>query len=253
MAINLTGGNSQGFPNATDFLSKTVNHVTVVSEQAKESLANTAGMAVNAITNARHQAVNTLTQTTEKAKGTLSETVNTFTATTEQAKASLEDSLQKAEGLSGGASEALKNAIMSLIRDWINAHPKIVWLLSHPFLTLAILLFTVLMLSGLLKALGSFFEKAWLAILQAPIKLSRLVLGLGYQQLNRIGLFGSNKSHQQAKPNAGDLKRLSYQSISTDKKERLAEISSRLEVINQEQNKLIQEVAAILNSDAATW
>ena len=251
MAISLTGGNSQGFPNVRNFVSQTVNHVTVVS-QAKESLANTADMAVNAIANTKHQVVNTLTQTTEKAKATLHETINAFTTTTEQAKASLEDSLQKAEGLSSGASEALKNAIISLIKDWINAHPKIVWLVSHPFLTLALLLFTLLTLSGLLKALGSFFEKAWLFILQAPIKLSRLVLLLGYQSLSRIGLFGHNKSYQQAKANAGNLKHLSFLSSNTDQKKRLAEIVSRLEVINQEQNKLIQEVAAILSSDTTT-
>lgn len=283
MAINLPGDLSQSWQNLNTFSSQVVNQVTEASQKAKVSLTNSANTAVNAISKSTTQAVDTLSQTTDKAKAALSETantavdaiskstnravdnlsqttdkakgvlsetanqaVNTITANTEQAKASLEASIKKAEGVSGKVSEALQTAISSLISDWINAHPKLFWLVSHPFLSLAILFLTILIMSGLLKALGRFFEQGWLRVLQAPVKLSKFIAGSVYKFIN--SLFGRNNLvSEQAKIKPVDLKCLSSQSVA--QKERLTEIISRLNTINQEHNKLMQEAVAILNSD----
>lgn len=249
MAINLPGDLSQSWQNVSTFSSQAVNQVTEASQKAKDSLTNSANTAVNAISKSTNRAVDTLSQTTDKAKEVLSETtnqaVNTITANTEQAKASLEASIKKAEGVSGKASEALQNAISSLISDWINAHPKLFWLVSHPFLSLAILFLTILIMSGLLKALGRFFEQGWLVVLQAPIKLSKFIVGSVYKFIN--SLFGRNNLvFEQSKIKPVDLKCLSQ---SVAQKERLKEIISRLNTINQEHNKLMEEAVAILNSD----
>lgn len=103
----------------------------------------------------------------------------------------------------------------------------------------------ILILLGLLKALGRFFEKAWLLVLQAPIRLIRFVFGSVYQFIK--GLFARNNLVIESKITPVDLKRLSSQSLA--QKERLAEIISRLDALNQEQSKLIQEAATILNSE----
>lgn len=248
MAINLPGDFSQNWQKVTTFSNQAVNQVTETSQKAKDSLTNSASTAVNVISKSRNQAVDILSQTTDKAKAALSErtnqAVNTITANTEQAKASLEASIKKAEGVSGKASEALKNAISSLISDWINAHPKVFWLVSHPLISLALLFLVILIISGLLKALGQFFEKGWLVILQVPVRLSRFIFGSLYQFLK--GLFTQNNLViKSIKP--VDLKTLSSQSLAH--KERLAEIISRLDALNQEQNQLMQEAASLLRAD----
>lgn len=248
MAINLPGDLSQSWQKVTTFSSQAVNQVTETSQKAKDSLTNSASTAVNSLSKSTNQAVDILSKTTDKAKAALSETknqaVNTITANTEQAKASLEASIKKAEGVSEKASEVLQNAISSLIGDWINAHPKLFWLISHPFISLALLFLAILVISGLLKALGQFFEKGWLVILQAPIRLSRFIFGSVYQFIR--GLFTRNNLVIESIKSV-DLKPLSSQSLAH--KERLAEIISRLDALNQEQNQLMQEAGSLLRSD----
>lgn len=215
MAMNLPYGVSQSVQKATDILTKTVN-----------------------------QTVDSLTQATHRA-------VDTVTTTTEQAKASFGDKVQQAEQLSGIASETIQNAIISLIKDWINAHPKIYFLVSHPLITLAMVLFAILILWGFLKALGGFFEQAWLTLLQALMKLSQLLFGFIYQHLISLNVLSINKFfvNKQVKSAALDCQQLSSESNETESPERLTELLKRLEAINQEQKQILQEVAAILDSD----
>lgn len=210
-----------------------LNEIAQRVQNVKDVLNHTVSQTVNTVTAATHQAVDTVTTTTE------------------QAKVSFDNKIQQAENLGGVASETIQNAILSLIRDWINAHPKIFWLVSHPFLALVIVLFAILILWGFLKALGSLFEKAWLTLLQALSKFGQLVFRLSYQYLNRLTVLSINKNfdNQQVKLAASDLKHLSPESSETESPERLTEIVKRLEAINQEQKKLLQEVAAILDSD----
>lgn len=248
MAINLSGDLSQNWQKVTTFSSEAVNQVTATSQNAKDALTNSANTAVNAISKSTNQAVDILSQTTDKAKAALSETknqaVNTITANTEQAKASLEASIKKAEGVSGKASEVLQNAISSLISDWINAHPKLFWLVSHPFISLALLFVAILVISGLLKALSQFFEKGWLVILQAPVRFVRFIFISVYQFIRSLST-RNNLVIESIKP--VDLQPLSSQSLAH--KKRLAEIISRLDALNQEQKQLMQEAASILKSD----
>ncbi|MGB5962435.1 MAG: hypothetical protein WBG73_17345 [Coleofasciculaceae cyanobacterium] len=248
MAINLFGDLSQNWQKVTTFSSEAVNQVTETSQKAKDALTNSANTAVNALSKSTNRAVDILNQTTDKAKAVLSETtnqaVNTITTNTEQAKASLEASIKKAESVSGKASDVLQNAISSLINDWINAHPNLLWLVSHPLISLALLFLAILIISGLLKALGQFFEKGWLVILQAPFRFSLFIFGSIYQFIK--GLFvRKNLVIESIKP--ANLKPLSSQSLVH--KKRLAEIFSRLDALNQEQKQLMQEAASLLKSD----
>lgn len=161
MAINLPNEIFQSWQNVTTFSSQAVNQVTETSQKAKESLTNYANTtAVNAIST-KNQAVDILSQTTDKAKAALSETanqaVNRIMANTEQAKASLEASIKNAEGVSGKASEMLQNAISSLIGDWINQHPELIWLVSHPFYFFRAFVFSNFNTIGVAKSFREIF------------------------------------------------------------------------------------------------
>ena len=282
---DLPEGIFTGFHKAKDFLTQTVNTVTKSAEQAKESLTQTAGQnAVNTLTTATDKAVDTvkgtafrqakdsLTTTTYKAvdkvTAVTSDSVKTITATAEKARVSLEESIeqtkdsleqtrQTAEQLRSTTSEVIQTAISSSVSDWLQAHPVILrlvqvllWATNHPIVSLIILLFTIAIAWSLIKAIGRLVETSGWLLLQAPFKLIQILIRIGAQSL---GNFGGLAVKELGSTKSGELPALQYsqsQQNHKDKQQRLVEISTRLEAIRKEQNELLQEATAILNSDS---
>ncbi len=272
----------KGFQKAKDFWLQSVNTLRESAKLARESLTQTAGQAVNTLTEATDKAVDTvaataqqakhsLTTTTHKAVDTLTtvtnDSVKTITSTTQQAQAaleetieqtkgSLEQTLQTAEQLKSTMPEAMKTAISSSINDWLQAHPValrlveiLTWATNHPIVSLVILLFASAIAWSLIKALGRLIDTIVSSLLQAPFKLGQILIGVGFKSLGKFG--GLAVNHLAVAKNA-EPSALEYsisEPIQHDKQQRLAEISTRLEAIRQEQNELLQEVAAILASD----
>jgi hypothetical protein len=226
--ISLPEGVFGSFDRAKDFLKET-------TQQSKESLAATA-----------EKAVNTITTVTDKAVDTVSVT----------AKGSLEQTLQKADQLSSAMSNAMQTAIASSVNDWLQAHPTIlqlvqllIWATNHPIVSLIVLLFTIAIAWSLIKVIARLFEQASLSLLQAPFKLIQFLIAASAKSLGKAG---SLATKQLSIANTAEYRVLQHSSSTTvyqDKQQRLAEISTRLEAIQKEQNELLQEVAEILASD----
>ena len=188
-------------------------------EKAKDFLNETTLQAKESLTATAGKAVNTITTATDKAVDTVSAT----------AKGSLEQTLQKADQLSGAMSSAMQTAISDSVSQWLQAHPVVfqlvqvlLWATNHPIISVIILLFAVAIAWSLIKAIGRLLETVGWSLLQSPFKLSQVLIGVSTKSLGNGG---------------------------NDKQQRLAEISTRLEAIQKEQNELLQEVAAILASD----
>ena len=79
------------------------------------------------------------------------------TQATEKAKMTLQNSIDKAENICGAASDAIQSAIDAIVKNWMDSHPAIFWLVSHPPIGLAMLLLFILIILGWFQALGSFF------------------------------------------------------------------------------------------------
>jgi hypothetical protein len=47
------------------------------------------------------------------------------------------------------ASNAIQSAINGTVKDWIDSHPVVFWLVSHPLICLAILLLFIFIILGL--------------------------------------------------------------------------------------------------------
>lgn len=234
--IDLPDGVSQGF------------------QKAKSLLTETTGQAANSITEATNRAVDTVTTTSEEASNSLAETI-------EKTSNSLEGTIQKAEN---AASESVQGAMSSFIdqwidsiKVWIDSHPivlwmvqVIVWAINHPIPALVIAILLVFVLRRLLKALGSLVEKALISLLQAPLKFGQFLLRAGSKSLSRLGRSAIKPaSDQESMEETLDSKSLSPESVKNSQKERLANILTRLDVIRQEQDQLLQEVAAIVAAD----
>jgi ElaB/YqjD/DUF883 family membrane-anchored ribosome-binding protein len=265
---------------AFDAISETTNSaasaVSQVTSQALETLAETAEKAKNSLSEATSKAITSVSETTsqavgavaetaDKAKDAISQTTNyavttvnqvtnqaavTVSEVTEKAKTSLEDTLQQAEELNHSFSETVRAAISSSIKDWTDSHTLVLWGISHPILSLAIILVASFIIVGFFQAFSSLFEEAWLFILKSPGKLVRGALNFGSKSVMDGGKVAANKRFS-VKP----VERDNYnwdmsgiESLSLNSQERLSKIFTRLEEIKKEESQLLKEVTALLKA-----
>jgi hypothetical protein len=172
------------------------------------------------------QAAGTITETARRVKATLpgaTDTVIKHVADTgNQVIGKGAETVGSAKAVIIDSAEKTLNAT---VYNWMDTHPLISWFLTHPLYTIGVVLLTLLLLSGLLRAVGRITEKVWLFILHSPFKLGKWLLGLGTKTFITGSTTSSSKNTSQA---------------------RLAEILSRLEAIRKEQDSLMHEVEAIL-------
>ncbi|MDX2244665.1 MAG: hypothetical protein NW224_28660 [Leptolyngbyaceae cyanobacterium bins.302] len=126
-------------------------------------------------------------------------------------------------------TEAPQRAIALTVQTWMQEHPIIAWSLTHPLISLGILLIAIVLLRGLLDAVARLTEWIWLAILRAPVFLVNRLFGVIFRLLNRspdLTTAEPPTQHQQ-----------------------LITILDKLEALKQEQDKLLNEVRAMLKAD----
>ncbi|MEG4582074.1 hypothetical protein QUA71_21050 [Microcoleus sp. MON1_C5] len=251
-AVNQATNNALG--TVADKTEKARISISEVANQAVSRVSETTNKAVDAVSHSAATAKETINQTTNSVVSTLnqstSQAVESVTQAPEKAKASLEDSLQKAGIMSDATSNALQSAIDGMFKNWMDSHPVVFWLVSHPLISLAMLLLFIFIILGFLQALGNFFAKGWLFILQIPLKLMQGVLSLGSKSVSNLGgvVVNSLVSKNPKDKNNSALQLRGVESNSLESQERIANILIRLEAIRQEQNQLLQEASAILSN-----
>ncbi|MBE9204974.1 hypothetical protein IQ244_00160 [Nostoc sp. LEGE 06077] len=196
-----------------------------------------------------HQEANSVSNSAEQLGQSLHQTATT---TLEQAKSSIGQGLQTADQFKNTTSDAIETAIASSINDWLTQHPIMLrllhtlnWAANHPIISLVILLFSLAILFSIINAIIRVFTTASFSILQAPLKLLQALISVIFLTLAKVGGFTFHKitNHHQIN-NTNTI-----QTIYQDKQQRLAEISSRLEILQQEQQQLLQEAAEIIATD----
>ena len=251
-AVNQATNNALG--TVADKTEKARIAISEVANQAVSRVSETTNKAVDAVSHSAATAKETINQTTNSAVHTLnqstSQTLERVNQVTEKANASLEDNIQKAGIMSDATSNALQRAIDGMFKNWMDSHPVVFWLVSHPLISLAMLLLFIFIILGFLQALGNFFAKGWLFILQIPLKLMQGVLSLGSKSVSNLGgvVVNSLVSKNPKDKNNSALQLRGVESNSLESQERIANILIRLEAIRQEQNQLLQEASAILSN-----
>ncbi|MEH1857059.1 MAG: hypothetical protein V7L21_03410 [Nostoc sp.] len=198
------------------------------------------GGSVNSLSNSAQQAGESLNTTTDRA-------IDTVTT-------SLEQTWQTAEQFKSTTSGAVKDAITSSASDWLIQHPiffRLVqilnWAANHPIISIVILLFILALVWSIIKAIVRLIETASWSILKVPLKLLQALIKVSFLSLTKVGSFavqritGANKTD--------NLPVLLPENFQPNKQQRLAEISSRLETIQKEQNELLQEAADLIATD----
>lgn len=225
------------FHKVKDLLTEAANNLPEKTQQAKVSLVETADKAADKVTVIAQRAKVSIVEDIDKTKD------------------SLEQSLQAAGQIKHTTSQAVQLALDSSVNDWIQSHPVILrllqllaWASHRPILSLVILLFTLAIAWRLIKSIGSLFDKFLLALLQLPLKLGKFLLQVSFQSSGNFSNLISKQSWRDLQPITPNVRNLNFESNEQNNKQRLLEISNRLAEIRQEQNQLLQEVEAILNS-----
>jgi ElaB/YqjD/DUF883 family membrane-anchored ribosome-binding protein len=220
--INLPNGVLQRLQNVKDFVGENVNSLSNSAQQVGESLKATA------------------TTTTDKA--------------IDKVTTSLEQTWQTADKFKTTTSGAVKDVMASSVSDWLTQHPiffRLVqilgWATNHPIISIVIFLFALALVWSIIKAIVRLIETASWSILQVPLKLLQALIKVSFLSLTKVGSFAVQQFT--ATKTTDNLPALLPENFQPNKKQRLVEISHRLEAIQKEQNELLQEAADLIASD----
>ena len=115
--------------------------------------------------------------------------------------------------------------------NWLSQHPLIAWLLNHPLIALVISLITAILVVRLVltiyRAIASLIDRMWLAILRSPFTVLKF-------------LFGWEKKPEII-PNNTTVTNYEV----TNDADKLQEIMTRLDLIQQQQQDIIRELALL--------
>ncbi|TVP60622.1 MAG: hypothetical protein EA343_16720 [Nodularia sp. (in: Bacteria)] len=218
--------------------------------QTAKSVVN---QSVNSITNSAQQFSQSLKET---ANTTTDQALDTVTNTLEQAKGSIEQTWQTAEHIKNTTSVALQTAITSSVNDWLNQHPAFLrlfhtleWGVNHPILSLIILVLGITVLLSIIKAIIRLIATASWSILQIPLKLIWAFIKLSFVSLTKFRGLAVQPVIDPQTTHKLVVISTKPPSLKQDKNQRLAEISSRLEKIQQEQQELLQEAADLIATE----
>lgn len=201
-----------------------------------------------------NQSVNSVVNSAQQVGQSLQEAT---TQTIDYAKGYLNQNLQVADQFKATTSTAIQTAISASIHDWLVQHPIFLrlvqildWGTNHPIISLIILLFTLTLIWSIIKAVMRLIETASWSILQVPLKLIQALIKVGFLSFIKVSSFAIRKiTHNEIIDTKVSLLSTNYlneSKLAQDKQQRLAEISRRLEAIQQEQKELLQEAADLI-------
>ena len=237
---NVVGVSRQTLSHLTTNLAQSVSGLEEATTTLKTSVLEATGGAVDAINKTSNQAAIALKETTVQATDVLNhatnvavskldQATNAMTQTTEKTTLALNSTLQKTEQLSGTLSHSVQNVVATSMKGWMAEHPIVAWGMAHPLWSIALVILILFLVWSLLGAVAQLTQRAWLAVLQAPLKAT--------QSLSR----GMVRSFQRA--DAVSSPKLDGQQ---EIQARLAEILHRLQALRQEEDVLMKEMQAIL-------
>ena len=117
------------------------------------------------------------------------------------------------------------------VDHWLAEHISILWLLQHPLISVLGLMVGLVLFSRLLMAIATLIDRLWLWILRLPIILFKSIFTSG------------DKSQDTVAPT------INYEL--TTNSEKSEQILQKLNAIEQQQKKILQELAAMKNSEYA--
>ncbi|BAZ00227.1 hypothetical protein NIES37_42160 [Tolypothrix tenuis PCC 7101] len=263
LSMGLPEQATQGIEKAKNFLNDTTNStinnlkdittksITVVgesTEKANHVLSTGAKEAKQVLTQTVTDTANNVNKFTMTTVDTIHEQANnvkdSLLVTSSNIEQSLEQKLHQVEQLSNTISTEIERTITSFfthqidnIKIWIDAHPIIsvplkflAWGVNHPIPGLVIFIVFILIFLQLFTVFNRLLQRGLLLTLAAPFKLVTPLFKWSFIPLRLLGQKSSS----------------AFISGSQNSNDRLTNLLSRLEIIKQEQNSILEEISAIV-------
>ncbi|MGJ3246664.1 MAG: hypothetical protein ACFE0I_11375 [Elainellaceae cyanobacterium] len=241
---NLTDSISQIQETVGDVASQTRSDLIETKDQVVQTLSDTSNQVVQTLSDTSNQVVQTLSDTSNQVVQTLSDTSNQagdrLERLGEQAQSAVSQTVAQVEQFNRQMAESVQTSL-DIPQQWLQTHPVLAWMIHHPILAGVLLFITVFLMWGLLRAIGRRAGTLWFAAVDAPYtlggRLIRRSSPLDAMRSQQSALFSSKKAYEAA-----------AQRLSPHSHQELMQRLNRLEAIAQEQSKLLQQIATILDS-----
>jgi hypothetical protein len=138
-------------------------------------------------------------------------------------------------------SGSIEHAVSSYFSQWLAQHPYLAWSIGHPLPSLGLVLVAILLLWGLIKAIGRGVEQIWIFLLKTPFKLLQPIFSRIWGSIWRR--LGNTSYTTDALTND-----LAVKPAHSNVPERVDLILDRLHALNQEQQILLGELSTLANS-----
>ncbi|MEO1465586.1 MAG: hypothetical protein AAFR89_05055 [Cyanobacteria bacterium J06633_1] len=137
----------------------------------------------------------------------------------------------KASSVDDYILDSVGNSLSSRTSLWLAHHPFAAWLVNHPLVatvgTLIIIILVVRLLLTIYRAIARAIDRMWLAILRSPFTLLKFLFGWS----------------PKPKANIANMTVTNYEV--TNDPSQLQEIMTRLDLIQQQQQEIIRELAQL--------
>jgi hypothetical protein len=119
-------------------------------------------------------------------------------------------------------SKSVQEAIDSSIRDWLQSHWPLGWIVTNLWLSLLLILISIVLFWGLLSALGHGVQQGWIWVLRSPLKLLSLLQPKTASFLQKLRL--------------------------PDREQRIELVMQQLVTNQQQQARLLAELSALVHN-----
>ena len=240
-----TGEVTNKLMEASDSVLAKTEYLTDKASQVVSTFTDTAG---NSISQLANQSVDVLTQTTGKVTNKLIETsdavlaktsyltdkaVSTATQTAEKAQSSLNETLQQTEQFQNSLTHIVQDPIDFAIKSLISNHPIITWFLRHPLLTAIAIIVVVLLVLSMINMIIQLPQQLLSTLLFSPLTIGVFLLRKVFKPINSVSKNSNVTIPRAAKHNQKEISK---------------DILSQLDTIRQGQEKLSQQMNAIIST-----
>ncbi|MGJ3250622.1 MAG: hypothetical protein ACFE0J_05760 [Elainellaceae cyanobacterium] len=251
----LTDTTHQIQDNARDVANQTRSDLIETKDQVVQTLSDTSNQVAQTLSDTSNQVVQTLSDTSNQVAQTLSDTSNQVVQTLsevsdqagdrleglgEQAQSAVSRTIEQVDQFNHQMAESVQTSL-DIPQHWLQTHPGLAWMIHHPILAGVLIFITVFLTWGLVRAIGRRAGTLWFAAVDAPYtlggRLIRRSSPLDAMRTQQSALFSSKKAYEAA-----------AQRLSPHSHQELMQRLNRLEAIAQEQSKLLQQIATILDS-----
>ncbi|MEB3229763.1 MAG: hypothetical protein VKJ64_02045 [Leptolyngbyaceae bacterium] len=132
---------------------------------------------------------------------------------------------------------AIHRLVRQPIEHWLLDHPMANWFIAHPLMLMLAGFAVVLLLAGLLGAIAQLTENLWIGILRLPFQLGWTLMR---------GTVNVTKVIVQRSPTPALAELPEQKDGGRSPQQKLAELVSRLDAIQQEEAELIQQITTLV-------